>query len=235
MTAPILQPATSCGSALDSPQFTAELLAAIEEGLPLEDYLTARSLGVADDELTAAFQVGFPLVGYASARTAGATCAELDELYTVVHTGPTALRPTLRRTAEVYATARQAGLSHADLSEALADSIDPGAYLTARLVGATHTQVLAIAHRTDIGLPGYVLARRHGATHAGLLQAARAGVAQELYVVALRGGVTHTEVMEVQRECISVFDYLHHRLGLGATHQGALAAQQQVLASLHPV
>jgi alkylhydroperoxidase/carboxymuconolactone decarboxylase family protein YurZ len=221
MTAPEFPSLSPGNTDLASQEFTAELLAAIEQGLPIEDYLTARSLGVSDQELTDAFQIGFPLVHYARARRAGATADELKELYQRVHTDQSAGWDLPRMTA-IYATSRSTGISHVELLETLTLDIDPGAYILARQTGSTHTQVLEAD--LEVGLARYAMTRRQGATHAQTLELAAHGVSNVAFMTAIHAGITYQELLAAKRAGIWSTAYIERRRNGVTDHEGAMAA-----------
>jgi hypothetical protein len=215
--------ASPAGSSLDSPEFTGELLAALEEHIPLEDYLAARAMGISDDEITSAFQVGFPIGSYATARLAGATEVELTELYTQSHTKPVLY--TLDHVTIFYASARKHDITHAEFIESRVEDVDPGAYVTARNTGATHQEVMEADG--EGGLATYTILRRRGLDHVDVITAYRLGIAPDDYAIARKDGMTHAEIFEADYVCASFAQYLRYKAETGATHQEVMAAVKE--------
>jgi hypothetical protein len=218
-------------TALNSPQFIADVIAAHESGIDVEDYLGARAHGTGDIELRAAAGASLPLEPYAAARAAGATAAELYLLAGEWPVPTAQRRPTrMASTFTLYATARTHGVSHHEFVDASHNGVPHAAYVAARQSGATHAEVVEF-NALHGYIHGYATARRSGATHAGLVEAIAVSIAEIYYAEALGYGITHAELMEISAlDSQLVCDYVLDRRA-GYDHPSAMAVQRDYLTS----
>jgi hypothetical protein len=217
-------------TALNSPQFIADVIAAHESGIDVEDYLGARAHGTGDFELRAAFGASLPLEPYAAARAAGATAAELYLLAGEFPVGPASQRRPTRMagTFTLYATARTHGVAHHEFVDAARNGIPLAAYVAARRHGATHAEVVEF-NALEGYIYGYAIARDLGATHAGLIDAQGVAIGEVYYAEALASGITHVELMEIAAlDQRLVCDYVLDRRA-GYDHHSAMAIQRDYL------
>jgi hypothetical protein len=180
---------------LASPAFVPELLAALDSGIDLELYLTARTHGISAAELHAAHASKYPLKDYLTARTAGATPAQFAKVYLhLLPSAPTAITPSLAHTAHYYALARRVGVSHAAFRTAQLRGLDLAAYTLARRAGATHHELIAAHAHGD--LEPYANARQAGTTHAEYKEATALGVPLVRYTAARYMGLSHEAALD---------------------------------------
>jgi hypothetical protein len=143
-TTPTPVAVAKCDTDLDNAQLITEVLAAITDGYDLEDYLAARTYGIADAELRSAPRC-YPLAEYAAALAAGATRPELAQLALKVPGSREHLPTRLAGIFTLYTNARTHAVPHADLVDAVTYSVPLNAYVEARLAGATHAEVAELA------------------------------------------------------------------------------------------
>jgi hypothetical protein len=170
----LVSAAGATGSDLTSPEFTDQLLAAIEHGLDVEEYLAGRSGGVAHNELIDAKSEGIQLPYFIAARMAGASGAEISEIVVLDEA-----------VLGAYASFRRAGFLHGDAVEAIAIHTSVGVYFAARRFGSTHEEALD-ADRLCLPRGAYVVARGEGLTHAELVSAHQSGISIDDYRVSRR-------------------------------------------------
>jgi hypothetical protein len=187
---------------LTSPEFTSQLLDAIEDDVDVEDYLTGRAAGATHDELLAANADGVVLADYASARQAGATH---DEIYAVKGGGSGSSRLAF------HAHFRKEGVTHAEAMSALATHSDRTSYLGARRAGATHAEVME-AEQVGMAATTYAIARGDGLTHEELVGTHQAAISLDYYRELRQAGVTAEEMRNAAakfgRGEQALFDYL---------------------------
>jgi hypothetical protein len=210
---------------LASPEFTTELLAALDAGYEIERYLAARSAGISHIELLSLeLPPSATIDEYVAARAAGATHTEIKGLLNVsdLRYGQIELSG--------YARARQLGASHQDIIDAHYCGVDTDSYAVGYAAGATHHEMVSMSEY----LGHYSLARAAGATHQDVLDAEAAQVEVVLYLVLRKGEVSHSEALEAQRLALPTTNGLgwylearerHHN------HQDALALMEAKLRS----
>ena len=177
------------GNDLIRPEFTTQLLAAIDAEIDIEDYLAGRAAGATHDELLAAKQSGVALDDYASARQAGATHSEIR---TIAGSGRSSSRLAF------YGHYRNAGISHAEAMGALATHSNRKAYLDARKSGATHVETM---EADSVGMSFYyAVGRGEGMGHDELLVFYRAGVSLDTQRELRKVGVTVADVQKARDE-----------------------------------
>jgi hypothetical protein len=201
-------------SDLTSPEFTDQLLDAVDRGVDVEDYLAGRAVGASHDEVLAAGAAGILLVEYARVRLTGATHSEIC---TVAGSGGNSSRLIF------YGQYRNEGITHAEALAVLATHSNRSAYLVARQAGATHLEATeadsaGVAH-------SYAVGRVEGMGHSELLGFLKAGITVEVCQDLHHVGATVDEIDRVRAKYAAdsqaFEDYLELRVGT-VDHDDAL-------------
>jgi hypothetical protein len=234
-------PASGAGLDLTHPDFTPQLLEALDQGAEIEPYLAGRAGRVSHADLLRAQALEVDLAHYTRARQVGATH---DDILAVIAADPRGL--------QLYATLRSADLPHSEALEAYAHHAQASMvdYVKLRRAGIAHGQSLHAALAQVMPEP-YVAALAQGIEHGDILVANAAGMDLSIYTHARELGVTHdlawivdsdyghsvftyfteavavgadpNEAHEVLRMGISMLEY-NRALCAGATHAGVLEA-----------
>jgi hypothetical protein len=206
-------PDSLAGARLDGPEFTSELLAALEQGIDLETYLAGRAGDLSHAELVEASRLSdeleFSLPEYVKARACGAArkdvvaFVEYRPKHLWAYAGLVAMGVTQAEIDEgmvapgldFYYMFREAGADHAQAFEALKSGVSGWSYANAREDGLSHAELMAAAQaRVPMGI--YTGARRAGATHDEVCAITAKHGADELgvYIIGRNVGATHDEL-----------------------------------------
>jgi hypothetical protein len=194
---------TTAPTDLAGPQFTSELLAAIDAGIDPEDYLHARAQGLPYSEIATAHVQRYPLVAYADARAAGATPTQFTPFYNhAAAATPNAFGPHAWIT-RYYARALRDGISHAEFYSVQCAGLDLVGYCRARRYGATRKDVSQIATAHLGSLTTYANARYSGISHAEYKEASASTDSLVTYVSNRTIGMNHRSALTVNPRATS--------------------------------
>jgi hypothetical protein len=202
------------GAGLDGPEFTSELIEALELGIDVETYLSGRANDLAHAELVEvsrfSAELEFSLPEYVRARSAGAsrketlTFVEHRPKHLWAYAGLFAMGVSSAEIAvgmsapgglDFYYTVRETGADHTQAFEVLQSGVSSWAYANAREDGLSHVELMA-AHKARVPLGTYGGARRAGATHDEVCAITAKHGADELgvYIIGRNAGATHDEL-----------------------------------------
>jgi hypothetical protein len=227
MTTPVA--AVTDGSDPTGDELIAATLAAHASGIPVDEYLQARTHGIGDAEIRTAHHNGYPLSAYVACRTRGASGDALDSLIGCYSDGDMERLGGVGVLLRHYAAALQMGVTHDEFMAARDGQGKPlPHYLDCRSAGATHAE---IREYTDLAgyLHLYEKARAKGVTHAELLDTRAVHINEAFYMRTLGAGIAHSELMEAHAQDGAVNDYVKER-ERGCTHAQALSNQHAIIA-----
>jgi hypothetical protein len=208
----------STGSDLSGPEFTSELLAAIDAGLSIEDYLSGRSAGATHVELVEtvpATMEGIRFAPYVSARAAGASYDDILAVWSLDDPG--------RGRLSYYTRFRQEGILHEQAYEAVARHSALESYLSVRAAGATHAEAMEVDCE-HVQATYYTKSRQDGLTHDELLSSHRADILLSVYRELRKSGACAKEAHDAYfafGSSMQLDDYKAIRR-CGANHNDAL-------------
>jgi hypothetical protein len=180
---------------LSDTSFTIDLLEALDKGLEVEHYLSARAAELSHREIMRAVDCHYPLVEYYGARSAGVSPGQFAEFSGLVRAHSHTSHIPQAWGARMYVRALVVGIGYGEYCEGLRCGYDMASYVMARQAGATITEVRVVATAERGHLSSYALARQSGASHDEYVDAVEYSVSLPDYARQRALGHSHLEAI----------------------------------------